>query len=198
MKKNIITISREFGSGGRTIGKKTAELLGIPYYDKEIIEKIAEKTGFDKKYIEQQGEYSPTANTFAYSFIGRNLNGVSNHDYIWAAQCRVIEELAEAGPCVIVGRCADFLLKDREDCLHIFIYADTEAKVERIVKLYGETGQSPERRLREKDKMRSINYKYYTEREWGRVHNYHAALDSGMIGVERCAELIAKLARGNE
>lgn len=196
MKKNIITISREFGSGGRTIGKQTAELLGIPYYDKEIIEKIAEETGFDKKYIEEQGEHSPSSSAFAYSFIGRNISGTSNNDYIWAAQRRIITKLAEEGPCVIVGRCADFLLKDREDCLHVFIYADTKSKAERIVNLYGETSQSPEKRLKEKDKMRSINYKYYAEREWGRVHNYHVALDSGAIGIEGCAEIIAKLAKG--
>jgi len=117
MQIKIITISREFGSGGRTIGKMVAEHLKIACYDKELIEKVAVESGLDEKYIAEQGEYAPSDNMFAYSFIGRGINGISTEDYLWAKQREVILELAEKEPCVIVGRCADFVLKDRNDCL---------------------------------------------------------------------------------
>lgn len=193
--KKIITISREFGSGGRTIGRMVAEKLGYEFYDSELIEKVAEESGFAKKFIEEQGEYSPTKSIFAYSFVGRNIDGMSANDYILSIQRKVILEIAEKGSCVIVGRCADYILRDREDVLNVFIHADAEKRAERIVRLYGETDKSPLKRLEEKDKKRSINYKYCTDRKWGVAQNYHIALDSGMIGIERCAELITELAK---
>lgn len=195
MKKTIITISREFGSGGRTIGRKVAQELGFAFYDKELIEKVAEESGFDKQYIEEQGEYAPAKSAFAYAFIGRDRNGMSISDYIWQAQRKIILNLAEKGNCVIVGRCADYILQDREDCLNVFIHASMEKRAERIVKLYGETDKSPKKRLEEKDKKRKINYRYYTDREWGVSQNYHICLDSGEFGIERCAKIIADLAR---
>ena len=112
MKKTIITVSRQFGSGGRSIAKQLAEKLGVPYYDKEIIEMVGEKTGFHPDYVSQRAEHAPYANTFAYAFIGRSVSGESNDDLLWKAQCKVINELAENGPCVILGRCADYLLTD--------------------------------------------------------------------------------------
>ena len=161
MKKNIITISREFGSGGRTVGRKLAERLNIPFYDGEIIEKVHEETGFSQDFIKEKGEHSPTKSIFSYAFVGRDVNGISINDYVWNAQRKIILDLAEKGPCVIVGRCADFILRDRDDCFNVFIHADEKFKAERIVKEYGETDKSPEKRLREKDKKRKINYKYY-------------------------------------
>ncbi|MBS5215696.1 MAG: cytidylate kinase-like family protein [Clostridiales bacterium] len=195
MKKRIITISREFGSGGRTIGRQVAQELGFEFYDKELIEKVAEESGFDKQYIEEQGEYAPAKSSFAYAFIGRDRNGMSISDYIWQAQRKIILSLAEKGNCVIVGRCADYILQDREDCLNVFIHADMEKRAERIVKLYGETDKAPKKRLEEKDKKRKVNYRYYTDREWGASQNYHICLDSGEFGIERCAKIIAELAR---
>ncbi|MBS6397154.1 MAG: cytidylate kinase-like family protein [Clostridiales bacterium] len=194
MSKRVITISREFGSGGRTIGRKVAELLGIAYYDKELIEKIAEGTGFSKQFIREYGEHAPGTNVFSYSFLGRTADGMSMQDYIWMEQRKVIKELADKEPCVIVGRCADYILRDREDCLHVFIHAPMEKKAERIVRLYGQTADKPEKRLRDKDKKRRVNYRYYTDREWGDVRNYHLSLDSGEFGVERCAQIIAAMA----
>lgn len=194
MSKRIITISREFGSGGRTIGKRVAEKLGIAYYDKELIEKIAENTGFSEDFISKYGEHAPGKNVFSYSFLGRTSNGMSMQDYIWTEQRKIIMELAEKEPCVIVGRCADFILRNREDCLHVFIHSGTEKKVERIVKLYGETSDRPEKRLADKDKKRSVNYHYYTDRTWGDARNYHLSLDSGEFGIERCVDMIVELA----
>lgn len=195
MKKKMITISREFGSGGRTIGRKVAQELGFAFYDKELIEKVAQESGFDKQYIEEQGEYAPTKNFFAYAFIGRDRNGMSVSDYIWQAQRKIILDLAEKGNCVIVGRCADYILKDREDCLNVFIHADMEKRAERIVKLYGETDREPKKRLEEKDKKRKVNYRYYTDRDWGISQNYHLCLDSGEFGIQKCVEMITELQR---
>ena len=174
MKKSIITISREFGSGGRTIGHQVADKLGYPYYDKELIKKVAEKTGFDPNYVEEYGEYSP----------GKSLLSLLS----------AILEVAEQGPCVIVGRCADYILKDREDALHVFIHADEAFKAERIVRLYGESEKKPEERLREKDTKRAVNYKHFTDRTWGDCRNYDLSLNSGKLGIDRCVELIVQLA----
>ncbi|MGN0383220.1 MAG: AAA family ATPase [Eubacterium sp.] len=195
MSKRIVTISREFGSGGRTIGKETAQKLGYEYYDKEIIEKVAGKTGFDEEYISEFGEYAPTRSRFAYSFVGRDINGMSINDYLWSMQRKVILELADKKPCVIVGRCADYILRDRDDCLNVFIHADLKVRAQRIVELYGETDKQPEKRLFDKDKKRAINYKYYTDRDWGKSQNYHISLDSGVIGIDKCVEIIADLVK---
>lgn len=193
--KKIVTISREFGSGGRTIGRETAKRLGYKFYDKELIEKIAEESGLSKEYIEEHGESSPGKNYFGYAFVGRDTSGNSVGDYLWRVQRDIIEELAEKGNCVIVGRCADYILRKRTDCLNVFIHADMEKKKDRIVNLYGETSASPEKRLNEKNKTRAMNYKYYTDRTWGMAQNYHLSLDSGEFGEERCVELIVKLTK---
>lgn len=192
----IITISREFGSGGRTIGKEVAEKLGVPCYDKDLIEKIAEETGYAKEYIADEGEYAPNANSLAYMFIGRGLDGLSNADKIWIAQKKVIEELAEKSACVIVGRCADYVLKEREDVLNVFVYADKKYRAERIVKQYGESELEPEKRLADKDKKRKLNYKYFTEQEWGKRQNYHLSIDSGFLGIEKSVALIVEAVGG--
>lgn len=193
--KRIITISREFGSGGRSIGKAVADRLGIRYYDKELIEKIAEDTGLSKEFVEENGEYAKGKNRFSYAFVGRTPDGKSVEDVIWQAQRNIILELAEKESCVIVGRCADYLLADRSDCLHVFIHADEAFKKDRIVNLYGETQENPEKRLHDKDKKRSINYQYYTDRLWGYASNYHLCLDSSSFGLEKCVDVICSLAK---
>lgn len=200
MSKQIITVSREFGSGGRTVGKRVAELLNVPYYDKELVKQVAVETGFDEKFIEQQGEYaSPWKNLLSYAFSGAGvrqpMNGLSADDFLWAMQCKVILDLAEKGPCVIVGRCADYILREREDALHVFIHAPIADRADRIVRLYGESEIAPEKRLEDKDKRRRSYYKHYTGRDWGMSQNYHLSLDTGLVGIERCAQLIADVAR---
>lgn len=192
----IITISREFGSGGRTIGKKVAAKLGIPCYDKDLIEKIAAETGYAKDFIEDESEYAPNSNSFAYMFIGRGSDGLANVDKIWIAQTKVIKELAEKEACVIVGRCADYVLRERKDCLNVFVYADKKVRAERIVKQYGESSVEPEKRLADKDKKRKLNYKYFTEREWGKRQNYHLSIDSGFLGIEKSVALIVDAVGG--
>ena len=202
MEKKIITISREFGSGGRTIGHLVAEKLGIPFYDKDLVEHIALESGFAKHYIEEHGEHAPGNSIFSYAFAHQTvpnvMHSMTTADFLWSVQCNVILQLAEKGPCVIVGRNADYILKDREDCLHAFIHADKAFRADRIVRLYGESEKSPSARLQEKDKRRRVNYHHYTGRTWGAAHNYDICLNSSTIGVENCADIIISLAQGNK
>lgn len=192
----IITISRQFGSGGRTIGKEVAKQLNIPCYDKELVEKIAGETGFSQDYIAQESEYAPATGSFVYSFLGRGRDGLSNSDRIWFAERKVILSLAEQGSCVIVGRCADYLLRDRKDCLNVFIHASKDSRADRIVQQYGETPVDPQKRLEEKDRKRKLNYKYFTDQEWGKTENYHLCLDSGYLGIEKSVEMILSAVGG--
>ena len=189
----IITISRQFGSGGRTIGKEVAAKLGIACYDQELIERIAAESGFTKAYVAERSEYASHGSWLASAFSDRDFNGHSPQDDLWAAQRRVILSLAEKESCVIVGRCADAILKDAADCLTVFIHSDLQHRAERIVKQYGERADSPEKRLKEKDKRRAAYYQFYTDRKWGDVRNYHIALDSGVLGIEACVDLITRL-----
>ncbi len=190
----IVTISRQFGSGGRTIGKELADKLGIPFYDKDIIDKIAEKSGYNKNIIEKQGEYAPGKNIFSYAFVGRTVNGMSVSDYLWTVQRDIILELVEQGDCVIVGRCADYILKNRDDVLNVFVHADEEIRAKRIVEKYGESPDNPKKRLDDKDKKRAVNYRYYTDQKWGASKNYHICLDSGKFGIDRCVDILYDLA----
>ena len=194
MEKKIITISREFGSGGRTIGRMVAEKLGIPFYDKELVDQIAVESGFAPKFIEEHGEHSPTKSLFSYAFAPQGvpgvMNGLSTSDFLWNIQCSVILQLADKGPCVIVGRNADYILKDRPDALHVYTHADVPFRAERIVKKYGESDKSHEARLNEKDKRRRVNYQHYTGRTWGQSQNYDLCLDTGTLGIDLCVEII--------
>lgn len=193
MKKRIITISREFGSGGRTIGRGVAEKLGIPCYDHEVIERLVEKSGFDADYVKSQSEYAPSSSLFANALNAGNFRGLSNQDKLWTMQRQIIEEIGDRESCVIVGRCADYILKDRADCLKVFIHRDFQSRAERIVKVYGETEVPTEKRLKEKDKRRAAYYQFYTDQKWADLTNYHIVLDSGVIGIEKCIDIIAKL-----
>ena len=199
MEKKIITISRQFGSGGRTIGHLVAEKLNIPFYDKELVDQIALESGFAPKFVEEHGEHSPGKSLLSYALAPQGvpgvMNGLSTADFLWNIQCGVILQLAEKGPCVIVGRNADYILKDRKDCLHTYIHADLPFRAERIVRLYGESEKSPETRLKEKDKRRSVNYQHYTGRIWGAATNYDVCLNSSALGIENCADYIVSIVK---
>ena len=191
MKNRVITISREFGSGGRTISKSVATQLGIPCYDSELIHKIASESGFTENYIKDAGEYAPGG--FLTSALSNRAFGPTNEDYLWNVQYKIITDLAEKESCVIVGRCADYILREKADCLRVFIHASMEYRSERIVKVYGEREESPEQRLRDKDKRRAAYHRFYTDMKWGDARNYHVCLDSGELGIEKCAEIIQQL-----
>lgn len=202
MEKTIITISREFGSGGRTLGHMVAEKLGIPFYDKELVDQIALESGFAPKYVEEHGEHSPSGSLFSYAFAPQGIpgvmNGLSTADFLWNVQCNVILQIAEKGPCVIVGRNADYILKDHPEALHVYVFADTPYRAERIVRLYGESEKTPEQRLAEKDKRRRVNYHHYTGRTWGQAQNYDICLDTGVLGLEQCADIVVDIVKNSK
>lgn len=202
MEKKIITISREFGSGGRTIGRMVADELGIPFYDKELVDQIALESGFAPKFVEEHGEHSPSGGLFSYAFAPQGvpgvMNGLSTADFLWNIQCNVILQIADKGPCVIVGRNADYILKDHPDALHVYVFADVPYRADRIVRLYGDSEKKPEARLAEKDKRRRVNYQHYTGRTWGQAQNYDICLDTGVLGIEQCKNIIVDIVRNSK
>lgn len=190
MDKKIITISREFGSGGRFIGEEVAKKLGFACYDKNIIGQIAEKSGLAPEYIRESAELSPKKGLFAYAFAGRDITGKSVEDLVYETQRKVILELAEKESCVIIGRNADFILKDRDDVLNVFIYGDLPEKVERICRLYHVSEQEAVRMMTDIDKRRMTNYNFYTDQKWGKAANYTLCLNSSQLGYDKCESII--------
>lgn len=190
MAKRIITISREFGSGGRFIGEEVAKKLGIAYYDKNIIGQIAEKSGLSPEYIQENAELSPKKGLFAYAFSGRDITGKSVEDMVYEAQRNIILELAEKEPCVIIGRNADYILKDRDDVLNVFIHGDMPEKIKRITGLYNVKEKEAVKMMADTDKRRRTNYNFYTDQNWGKASNYTLCLNSSQLGYDRCEMII--------
>ena len=193
MKNTIITISRQYGSAGRAIGHQVAEKLGLECYDSQIITKIAEESGFDADYVRQNSETTAETGFFA-SLTGMDLYTFSNRDTIWVLQTKIINELAEKGPCVIVGRCADYILKDKYDLLKVFIYADAEDRIKRITEDYHEADPAahPEKVLAANDKRRATYYDIYTDQKFGDYHYYDMCLSSSTLGIDTCAHMIVE------
>ena len=190
MAKRIVTISREFGSGGRFIGEEVAKKLGIAYYDKNIIGQIAEKSGLSPEYIQENAELSPKKGLFAYAFSGRDITGKSVEDMVYEAQRNIILELAEKEPCVIIGRNADYILKDRDDVLNVFIHGDMLEKIKRITGLYNVKEKEAVKMMADTDKRRRTNYNFYTDQNWGKASNYTLCLNSSQLGYDRCEMII--------
>ena len=192
MAKRIITISREFGSGGRFIGEEVAKKLGIAYYDKNIINQIAEESGLSPDYIQESAELSPKKGIFAYALAGRDITGKSVEDMVYEVQRKVILELAEKESCVIIGRNADFILKDRDDVLNIFIHGNMPEKTKRICRLYNVSEKEAVKMMTDTDKRRMTNYNFYTDQRWGKASNYTLCLNSSQLGYDKCEEIIIK------
>lgn len=190
MAKRIITISREFGSGGRFIGEEVAKKLGIAYYDKNIIGQIAEKSGLSPEYIQENAELSPKKGLFAYAFSGRDITGKSVEDMVYEAQRNIILELAEKESCVIIGRNADYILKDRDDVLNVFIHGDMPEKIKRITGLHNVEEKEAVKMMADTDKRRRTNYNFYTDQNWGKASNYTLCLNSSQLGYDRCEMII--------
>ncbi len=185
----IITISREYGSGGRYIGKLVAEKLGIKLYDKEFIQKVSAETGLSEEYIENKEQKRDV-------LAGLNNGyyfGLDNSDELFLKESELIKDIAEKESCVIVGRCADFILNEKKDVLKIFIYSDMDNKIKRATEFYGLSKAKAEKEIKHIDKLRANHYKYYTEREWKDFSNYDICINSDKLGVESVAELICKL-----
>jgi cytidylate kinase len=200
MSKNIvITIGRQFGSGGRYVGRLLAEKLGVPFYDKELLSEAAKTSGICEEILEEHDE-KPTR-SLLFSLVTGVLSHMSsgafymdmplNHK-IFLAQFDAIRRIAEEGPCVIVGRCADYVLRENPDAVSVFVKADMASKVDRAVKYYGIEADKAEDRIRKADKQRASYYNYYATATWGDVDNYDLVVDTGVLGVEGAVELIAK------
>ncbi len=191
----VITVSREFGSGGHSISEKVSKKLGIPFYDSEIVNQVAAASGYAKELIEEQGEYTNSTNRWFDISAASAMYYQSPQDEIFVAQKKVILDCANEGPCVIVGRCADYILRGEGIyCLNVFIHSDMEHRKARVLSRYGDIENVDiEKRLAKKDKQRRTYYKYYTDRHWGDYRNYDVALDSGLLGEDTCVDMICEL-----
>lgn len=202
MSKRIVTISREFGSGGRTVGRMVAEQLGYKFYDRELIQLVAKQSGFALEFVEETGEYSTTSSLLynlsmggTYAQAGFSPDHLPPADKVQILQNNIIRDLADQEPCVIVGRSADYILRDRTDCLNVFVHADREVRMRRAVEEYGFPEKNIEKLVAKKDKARASQYRHYTDRIWGMADNYHLTLNSGIFGLEKCCEIIVSLAK---
>ena len=190
----VISISREYGAGGQNIAKRVAHELGITIYDKDIVRETVKASGFDFDLVRKEEEEISKANSFFKSIWANSAFYPDPQEVIHDVQKAVILKFAKEGPCVILGRGADVIMREAGiDSLNVFIHASMENRAERIVTMYGERDDAPEKRLRDKDKRRKAYYQFYTDTEWGRAENYHVALDSGALGIDKCVELIVSL-----
>jgi cytidylate kinase len=195
MKENlIITISRQYGSGGREIGEKLAKRFGIPYYDKELIILAAEKSGYARSLFEEADQKATNSMLFSLMRAGSMVNtyDMPLNDKIYLIQSGVIQQVAQQGSCVIVGRCADYVLQDKYPCVNVFIHAPLAKRMERAVNCYGLKGDDIQSVLLKTDKRRETYYNYYTGRKFGDARNYTLSLDSLDIGIDRAVEVIAQ------
>lgn len=190
----VITLTREYGSGGRYIGKLVAQKLGIKLYDKEFIIEVAEKTGLSEQYIkenEQKRNALDILNNGYYSDL-------SNSDELFVKESQLIKEVSDREPCIIVGRCADQILKGNKNVLKVFIYSDMKNKIDRAVKYYGMDKKKAEKEIIRIDKLRENHYKYYTDKKWKDFSNYDICINSDKVGVEKAADLIVEMAKDLE
>jgi cytidylate kinase len=185
----VITISREFGSGGRELGIKLAKKLNIPFYDKELISLAAEQSGLSEESFLHYDENIPATKSDDQHYSQfSSIYDISMSDQIFFAQTRVIRKLAEQGSCIIVGRCADRVLRES---INLFVYANIEERIQRIVSIHtGEKTDCMERRVREIDKRRKDYYQYYTGNEWGKSQNYDLCINSSLVGIEGCLKTV--------
>ena len=194
MSKRIITISREFGSGGRTIGKMVAEKLGIAFYDKELITLAAEESGFAEHLFEKNDRNITNSLLYSLSMYGNTMGlyDMPLNDKLFIAQSKTIQNVAEKGPCVIVGRCADYVLRNKPNVLNVFIHSDMESKIRRVVEDYCVESDNVVELINKTDKRRANYYNYYTGMKWGRAENYHLALRTDCIGIDGAVETLIR------
>ena len=188
----VITVSREYGSGGRYVGRLIADKLGIKFYDKEIITKLAEATGLSEEYIEkneQKRDASAILNNGYYM-------GLDNADELFVKETELIKELAAKDSCVIIGRCADFILKDEKNVVKVFVYSGMEDKIKRATQIYGYEEDKAKKEIERIDKLRANHYKHYTDKDWKDFSNYDICINSDLLGVEKSADVICNMVKG--
>lgn len=194
--KRIITISRECGSGGHIIAEKLSKDLNIPMYDREIIELTAKESGLTTDFVQESNERITNsilfniANSMTYANQVFTAGGVSMVDKVFFIQCDIIKKIANESPCIIVGRCADYILRDRNDCLNIFVHAGKEFRAKRFAELNDMNVKDAESTIKKRDKSRQNYYRYYTDKEWGDMKNYALTLNTEVLGIDSCVSLI--------
>lgn len=196
----VITIGREYGSGGRTIGKLVAKKLGIPYYDRELVDEAAKHSGLAVEAVEENDQivtrsflYDLAIGT-SYGYVNQSGVPLDLNTQVFLAQRDAILKFASE-PCVIVGRCADYILREHKDLLRVFIYADKKARLERIVSEYGEDPAKAEKLLSQSDKRRARHYEEFTDSIWGARRNYDVLLNSAALGIEKAADIICEMSK---
>ena len=194
----IITVGRQYGSGGREIAKMVAEKYGIPYYDKELLTRAAKESGFCEEMLASHDE-RPT-NSFLYNLVMDTYSFGYNSSFvdvpisqkIFLAQFDTIKKIASEGPCVIVGRCADYALSEFENCVHVFIHADEESRIKRIMERHQVNEKDAKDMMNKKDKQRQSYYNYYSSKKWGRADTYDLTVNSGKLGLQGTVDLITQ------
>ena len=201
----IITIGRQFGSGGREIGEKVAEYFGIKCYDKELLTRAAKESGFCEEMIQNHDErptnsflYNLVMDTYSFGYNASSFVDMPISHKVFLAQFDTIKKIADEGPCVIVGRCADYALAENSNCLHIFIYGDEETKINRIMEKYNLPSVKAKEMCNKKDKQRQSYYNYYSSKKWGRADSYDLCINSSVLGIEGTVKLIVQYIEGYE
>ena len=195
----VITIGRQFGSAGKEIGEKVAQYFDIPYYNKELLSRAAKESGFCEEMLENHDErptssflYNLVMDTYSFGYNASHFVDMPISHKVFLAQFDTIKKIASEGPCVIVGRCADYALNDMKNCVHIFIYADEQTKVERIMKEYAVDAAKAKDMCNKKDKQRQSYYNYYSSKKWGRADSYDLCINSSILGVEGTVKLLTQ------
>ena len=193
----IVTIGREYGSAGHEIGRKLAKDLNIPFYDKELLERAAKESGLCREIFENHDEkhtnsflFSLVMDTYSYGYPSGTMAEMPLNQRVFLAQFDAIRQIAKEGPCVIIGRCADYALENMSNCFSVFIRADLQLRIRRIARLYDLTDAKAKEQIQKTDKSRSSYYNYYTSKKWGDLNSYHLSVASGVLGIDGTVDLL--------
>ncbi len=195
--KTVITIGRQFGSGGREIGEKLSKAYGINYYDRELLTRAAKESGFCEEILQNHDErptnsflYNLVIDTYSFGYNSSSFVDMPISQKVFLAQFDTIKKVADEGPCVIVGRCADYALDGRDNVINLFIYADEDFKIRRVMDIYDLDENKARDMINKKDKQRQSYYNYYTNRKWGKADTYDLCINSSVLGIEGSVKLI--------
>ncbi|MBO4909690.1 MAG: cytidylate kinase-like family protein [Lachnospiraceae bacterium] len=195
--KTVITIGRQFGSGGREIGEKLSKAYGINYYDRELLTRAAKESGFCEEILQNHDErptnsflYNLVIDTYSFGYNSSSFVDMPISQKVFLAQFDTIKKVAEEGPCVIVGRCADYALEGRDNVINLFIYADEDFKIRRVMDIYDLDENKARDMINKKDKQRQSYYNYYTNRKWGKADTYDLCINSSVLGIDGSVKLI--------
>jgi cytidylate kinase len=192
--KFAISIGRQFGSGGREVGVRLSELMSVNYYDKKLISEAAKRSGLSGEYIEQAEERTPGLLFYALS-LGYDFNRGFTCDSIFNIEAEIINDIAAKESCIIIGRCADYILRRHPNCLNVFIHAPEEIRIKRVSERENISPKEAADLIRKIDKTRLAYYDFYTNKKWGASPSYHLSIDSSVLGIEKSAEFICKYAK---